>query len=168
MRWFRKALTFDKEEDQFLAFFVALEVLSDDIKPAARVTPICKNCGAEVSSFTSHLEGFKEVTNRHPELPKKTFDVLRKMRGKIAHGELSQALTADLRKWLPLIERLAAEAIAISLGADPTTVEARHGVRLYEGVIFGEVDFAPEHNPHVRWGRSISEALAILERLRES
>jgi hypothetical protein len=46
--------------------------------------------------------------------------------------------------YLPLIERLAAEAIAISLGADPKTVQVRDGIRVYDAVIFGEVDFNPE------------------------
>jgi hypothetical protein len=165
MRWFRKAQTFDKEEDQYLAFFIALEVISDDIKPAAVVTPKCKNCGAEVNSFTSHFGGVKEVVNRHADLPKKMFDRLRRVRGEIAHGALSQKLTAEVREYLPLIERLGAEAIAISLGSDPTTVQVRGGIRLYDGFVFGEVDFNPETNPHTRWKQSIPELLAIRERL---
>jgi hypothetical protein len=165
MRWFRKALTFDREEDQFLAFFVALEVISDDIKAPALVQPTCKNCGAEVNSFTSHLEGVKEVIRQHSEMPKRVFDRLRKVRGKIAHGELSHPLTAEVRDYLPFIERLAAEAIAISLGADPKTVQVRGGIRMYEGVIVGQVDFTPDQNPHMRWKRSIREALETLRRL---
>ena len=82
MRWFRKALTFEKEEDQFLAFFVALEVLSDDIKAAAKISPTCKNCGAPISSFTSHLEGVKDVVNRHSDLPLKCSTAYGKCGGK--------------------------------------------------------------------------------------
>ena len=105
------------------------------------------------------------MVNRHSELPKNTFDHLRRTRGKIAHGQISQALTAEIRECLPLIERLAAEAIAISLGADPKTLNYGGDLRVYDGVVYGESPFDPEQNPHTRWGWSILESLANLKRL---
>jgi hypothetical protein len=162
LRWFRKALTFKAEEDQYLAFFLALEVVSDDIKPAALVTPKCKKCGNELPKFTSHLEGIKDVISRHAELPTGTFDQLRKVRAKIAHGELSQPLTGQVRECLPLIERLAAEAIGIALAIDPTTLQARGSIRIFESLLLGEAVFNLDSNPHTRWHRSIPDAIKMI------
>jgi hypothetical protein len=158
MRWFRKALTFNREEDRFLGLFIALEAVSDDVRAAAEVTPKCQRCGADLNSFTSHLEGIKELLSLHPELPKDIFNRLRTTRGRIAHGDLSEALTNEVRQYLPLMERLTAEGIAISLGVDPTTVYVRTAP-LYGGAVFGTVPFDPEKNPLVTWGGSVLEAV---------
>ncbi len=157
LRWFRKSMTFERPEDQFLGYFISLECISNDVKESAKITPKCKQCDAELESFQSNVEGIKHVISLHKDLPKDLFNRLRKMRSSIAHGSNIDTLNQEIGILLPILQKLAAEAIVLSLKADPNTVRISNTLA-NDMLVFGNTPYSADQNPHMKWGCSIEVA----------
>ena len=151
LRWFRKGLASDDPDDRFLAFYMALECVSDDIEETKQKTHTCSKCKQDSGIPKAHTDGVKKVVAQHGELPRNTFQVLGKARAKLVHegqSVVSWALTSQERpeqrfSLLSILEQLTAEAIAISLKSDPGIVHVVD-TKALDMTVIGQFEYTAE------------------------
>lgn len=150
LRWFRKALSSESVEDRFLAYYVSLECISNDVKETTTKTQICQSCGESTGNPKAQTEGIKWLLKQRGLNPSKDFRKLTNARGKLVHGE-----EIDVAPLESLIQRIAADGIAHSLGIDPDTISFADSARPKAGLIV-EVPLSPELPLLAKWkGESI-------------
>lgn len=160
LRWFRKAMCFDNVEDRFLGYYFALECISNDIEETKETTHKCKNCGQSTGIGKAQTDGIKALIKKRAELPADFFKKISSARGKLVHGDKAdEVFTLE-----PILQRLTADGIAISLGVDPSTVNIANSSRPKIWPIM-EVEYS-DCSSHINneWSTTISE---LLKKLRE-
>ncbi len=60
LRWFRKGLASDDPDDRFLAFYMALECVSDDIEETKQKTHTCSKCRQDSGIPKAHTDGVEK------------------------------------------------------------------------------------------------------------
>lgn len=167
LRWFRKGLASDDPDDRFLAFYMALECVSDDIEETRQKTHICPKCRQDTGIPKAHTDGIKRIVTRRGELPRNTFQVLGKARAQLVHEGKSAAswvLTSRERSnqafpLLSILERLAAEGIAVSLKSDPEAVKIIDTTSPNMTVV-AQYEYTGDGGPGSRWQKSVRTTLA--------
>jgi len=160
LRWFRKAMTLTEPDDRFLAFYFSLECISNDVRETIEKTHRCRSCGGDSGIGKSQTDGVRELIARHPELPHKVFGQLAGTRAALVHG--SDDTAKERAKVLePIIQRLALDGIAISLGLEPASVSVVD-TRTPEMGLIATADYAADTDPSNRWGEPVREAIARL------
>jgi len=173
LRWFRKGLASENPDDRFLAFYMALECVSDDVEETKQKTLTCRMCKQDTGIQKAHTDGFKRVIARRRELPRNTFKVLGKARAKLVHeGKSVAACVLPSRErpdqtfsLLSILEQLAAEAIAISLKSDPEMVRVID-TQVPNMTVVGQFEYTTNGDPGRRWQKSVRAALADIETVR--
>jgi hypothetical protein len=151
-------MTLPTPEDRFLAYYIALEAVSNDIRQSTDKTHKCRHCKGDTGIARSQMDGVKDLIKRHLELPPDTFAVLTRTRSKIVHGAGDEARAAA-QKLEPLAQALAREGVALALGLDPSTVSLQQSA-LPTFNVTAQADFLIANHPAVKWGQSMRQALA--------
>jgi len=158
MRWFRRAMCGERRIEQFLFYFISLESIAAKI-PGIERQPKRDKSGNKTTELEScESAGFRRVIDLHPELPSNTRQTLASIRSRIAHGN-SDAKTLWLAsKNLPLMQRLAADAIALVCGEEPEKTEIMQPPPFESIAPMGAAIFSEEENPTTKWGGFLSDS----------
>jgi hypothetical protein len=164
LRWFRKGLSFNNAEDRFLAFYFALEAIANDIEETKEKTHRCQHCGKSTGISKAATDGIKAIILRHNNLPKNFFSLLGKTRARIVHGGDHNS-TERVRQLESSIRILAAEGIALSLGANPESIRVVDpAFPVIMPVMKGTYD--PASDPAAKWRCSVTDLLKQIEEAR--
>ena len=168
LRWFRKALSSTDPDDRFLAFYLALECISDDILETTQKTHRCPKCHEDTGISKAHTDGIKTLISRHAGLPANTFQTLGRARAKLVHEGISSSGlslkktdSAQAFSAAAVLQELAAAGIATSLSVDPDSVHVVDVAPL-DATVVAEFPYAEAEGPRTRWPKSIREVLAEL------
>jgi hypothetical protein len=160
IRWFRTAMSATRAVDQFLSYYISLESIATHVPGIAQQPRSCIHCGGDLGFESKPNAGIKQLIARHPQLPAKTRKELARIRAQIAHGSGDWKTAQAARLNLPLVQRLAADGIALVLGIDPSQLnfmipfpQENMIVPMLEG------DYGSDTDPSTRWGGLLSDAL---------
>lgn len=167
MRWFRIAMESARETEKYLFYYIALESIAKHVPGVVRVARICQKCGDELGSETQENAAIKHLISRRSTLTPDALGLLKSIRARIAHGN-SDAKTIWLAQAnLPVIQRLAADGIALVLGIETDSLQFDPANRMDIRPI-GVVQFSPENHHATSWGRLLSDAFAEFDMQRQS
>ncbi len=157
IRWFRHAMIQQRPIDQFLSYYIALESISRHV-PGVQRGPKRGPDGEEIDGLESvESAGIRHLAMRHPSLPTNTRQELARIRAQIAHGSTNPTLLLMAFNNLPLVQRLAADGIALVVGVSPESLQFLRPsfVSLIVPILKGQ--FQNEDHPILRWGVSLSQ-----------
>ena len=143
-RWFRKALEAnlaDHPEDEFICYWIALEMIATDFTEGKQrfmfchicdtQFETCPNCGKSTATKAQVSDGIVNMFKKHLSWPKRRFRDLYGTRSKLMHG--NKAISEEFRK--ELIERNGELRHALVTGyevlLDFTVGSHPHALRLF-------------------------------------
>ncbi len=121
LRWHRKAMLADNWEDNFLARYIVLELLSPVIKPENVSTHICRECGKNTGIAKAAREGILFVLTDILHKKASLLDRLARTRARIVHGakygeELRDIVARDMGLMTEVV--IAAMKYVLGLGQE--------------------------------------------------
>lgn len=160
LRWLRKGMSFEDAEDRYLAYYISLEAISNEIKLTAETTHKCRHCGGDTGITKSQMDGAKELIGNNPSLPANAFQILTKTRSSIVHGGAATArINAQANEGV--LQSLAVQGIAQAIGIDPKSANVRSSSTPTILPIASAIYDASSH-PALKWGRTLREAIRAL------
>lgn len=165
IRWFRHGMTSTRRVDQYLSYYIALESIAKHVPGIAR-GPRHSSDGEEGGGLeTQENAAIKYLISRHPQLPTGARSVLATTRARIAHGNADIQTLQLASANLPLLQRLAADGIALVFGIDPGQLNVLQPSPVEFIAPILRAQYSPQHDPSKRWGGLLSDAfITYLER----
>jgi hypothetical protein len=160
IRWFRQGLAARRHVDQFLFYYISLECIAEAVPGIARNRK--RNAkGEEQDALESTFNALvRHLIGRHTGLPRNTRQELARIRGKVAHGGADVQALRAASQTLPVIQRLAADAIALACGVDPTSFKVLEPPAFDVVIPLLRCHYSSEDNPSSRWGGLLSDVFA--------
>jgi len=165
IRWFRHGMTSTRRVDQYLCYYIALESIAKHVPGVTRGPRRSSDGDEEAGLETQENAAIKYLISRHSHLPADARKILASIRARIAHGNADiqtlELASANLR----LLQRLAADGIALVFGIDPGRLNVLQPSPIEFIAPIMRAQYSPEHDPSKRWGSLLSDAFATyLER----
>ena len=112
LSWFRQGLTSERPEDRFLAYFMALEILSTAIVPERADVHVCRHCGKATGIPKVPREGILYVVAEVLHKTRRDWDKVVKLRGKVVHAPVSgERLHEEIFQQAGLLEQVLIAAL---------------------------------------------------------
>jgi len=160
IRWFRRAMTATRRIDQYLFYYIALESIAKHV-PGVTRGPRRDSKGEEQRELeTQENAAIRYLISRHTNLLPEAKKTLATIRARIAHGNADLATLELANANLPVLQRLAADGIALVYGVDPTRFNflAPSPVKLLAPLL--RAQYSAEEDPAKRWGTLLSDEFA--------
>lgn len=160
IRWFRHGMSQSRPIDQFLSFYIALESISRHIPNVERSfkrTPTGQQ-SKELESQES--AGIRYLASRHQALPTNTRQKLAEIRARIAHGSTNSQVVGLAFANLALVQRLAADGIALVIGVIPEDLQVLQPKFASLIVPLLNGNYEGDNHPITRWSNSLTQAFA--------
>jgi hypothetical protein len=158
IRWFRRAMSADRQVDQYLFYYMGLESIAKHI-PGVTRGPRRDASGAEVPGLeTPENAAIRYLIARHSGLPSEAKKTLATIRARIAHGNADLGTLELASANLPLLQRLVADGIALVCGVEPAQfgVLQPSPIRFLAPLLRGT--YSVDENPVKKWGDLLSDA----------
>jgi hypothetical protein len=160
IRWFRQGMTAARKIEQYLYYYLALESIAEHVPGVIREHRRNSKGDEENGLETPENAALRYLILRYPSLPPNIHIKLRKIRGRIAHGN-TNTKTLDLAITnLPLLQRLVADGIALAYGLDPASFNVLQPNPIESIVPCINASYSPNEDPTRRWGGLLSDAFA--------
>ena len=160
IRWFRLGLSAARKPDQYLSYYIALESIAKHV-PGVTRGPRRNSAGEEEAGLeTQENAAIKHLISRYPQLPLETKKTLATIRARIAHGKTDLQTLHAASANLPLVQRLAADGIALVCGVDPAQFNVLQPSPIDLLAPLLRSPYSVEHDPARRWGGLLSDAFA--------
>jgi hypothetical protein len=157
IRRFRHAMSHERKADQFLTYYIALESIAKHVPGVTPSQKLCRDCGKDLGTETQENAAIKHLISRHPSLPAKTRGALAKIRARIVHGNADAETLQLASANLPLVQRLAADGIALVIGVDPASLNFLAPSWIDFMAPIGRATYSIESNPSKPWGGLLSD-----------
>lgn len=157
IRWFRHAMNQQRPIDQFLSYYIALESISRHV-PDVKRGPRRAADGSELEGEESaESAGIRHLVSRHPALPPNTRRDLAQIRAQIAHGSTNPKVLDLAFVNLPLVQRLAADGLALVIGVQPEQFQVLRPsfVAFIVPLVHGL--YKEDNHPIIRWGKPLTQ-----------
>jgi hypothetical protein len=157
IRWFRHAMSQPRPIDQFLSYYIALESISRHV-PGVERAPRRAADGSELEGEESlESAGVRHLAARHPTLPPNTRQELARIRARIAHGSTNPEVLHLAFANLSLVQRLAADGIALVVGVPPEDLQILQPkfASFIAPLMHGQ--YEEGNHPIKRWGKPLTQ-----------
>jgi len=168
IRWFRRGMISSLRVEAFLFYYIALESIAKHIPgvtrerrrdSAGKVKETCPACGGEPELETRENAAIKFLLTRRG-LPMKNKGQLATVRARIAHGNTDTETIDNASRGVGIIQRLAADGIALVCGIDPDQFNVLQPAPFLDIVPLGKAIYSDKDDPTVQWGGLLSDAFA--------
>jgi len=159
IRWFRHAMLSSRTLEQFLFYYISLESIAKRVPGVVR-GPRRDAQGNELEGLESQeAAAIKHLLHRRG-LPPDGRPVLAGIRARIAHGNTDWATILAAHKNMAVVQRLAADGIALVYGIDPATLLVMQPSPVLSLAPELRAQYSAQDNPTVSWGGFLSDAHA--------
>jgi len=158
-RWFRLGMSATRTLDQYLYYYIALESIAESV-PNVTAGPRRDAAGTECGGLESQQAAAIKMLLQLRGLTPDRRQELASIRARIAHGATDTRTFERARANVSLVQRVAADGIALVCGVPPTALQVLAPTPELFVAPMLSAHFDAADNPSTRWNGLLSDAFA--------